>query len=69
MSATAGTVVGPEPDEHAEDLSASQQPLDGPTPEEIQEPVLENLDRAITGVITAVPRAAAAPRRVAVVEP
>jgi stearoyl-CoA desaturase (delta-9 desaturase) len=29
--------------------------LDGPTPEEIQEPVLENLDRAITGVITAVP--------------
>ena len=27
----------------------------GPTPEEIQEPVLENLDRAITGVITAVP--------------
>ncbi len=29
--------------------------LEGPTPEEIQEPVLENLDRAITGVITAVP--------------
>ena len=29
--------------------------LDGPTPEEIQEPLLENLDRAITGVITAVP--------------
>jgi stearoyl-CoA desaturase (delta-9 desaturase) len=29
--------------------------LDGPTPDEIQEPVLENVDRAITGVITAVP--------------
>jgi stearoyl-CoA desaturase (Delta-9 desaturase) len=28
---------------------------EGPTPEEIQVPVMENLDRAITGVITAVP--------------
>jgi stearoyl-CoA desaturase (delta-9 desaturase) len=28
---------------------------DGPTPEEIQEPVLENLDRAVTGLITVVP--------------
>jgi stearoyl-CoA desaturase (Delta-9 desaturase) len=28
---------------------------EGPTPEEIQEPVLENLDRAITGLITALP--------------
>jgi stearoyl-CoA desaturase (delta-9 desaturase) len=28
---------------------------DGPTPAEIQEPVLENLDRAITGFITAAP--------------
>ena len=27
----------------------------GPTPEEIQEPVLENLDRVITGLITTVP--------------
>jgi stearoyl-CoA desaturase (delta-9 desaturase) len=27
----------------------------GPTPEEIQEPVLESLDRAITGLITVVP--------------
>src|SRR5271169_3354851 len=31
--------------------------LEGPTPEEIQEPVLENLDRFITGVITVVPLA------------
>jgi stearoyl-CoA desaturase (Delta-9 desaturase) len=28
---------------------------EGPTPEEIQVPVLENLDRAVTGLITAVP--------------
>jgi stearoyl-CoA desaturase (delta-9 desaturase) len=28
---------------------------DGPTPEEIQVPVLENVDRAITGLITGVP--------------
>ena len=27
----------------------------GPTPEEIQEPVLENLDRAVTGLITVLP--------------
>src|SRR5271168_3215673 len=38
---------GSAPDDHI--------PLDGPTPEEIQEPVLENLDRFITGVITVVP--------------
>jgi stearoyl-CoA desaturase (Delta-9 desaturase) len=31
------------------------QTLPGPAPEEIQVPVMENLDRAITGVITAVP--------------
>src|SRR5277367_2905417 len=28
---------------------------EGPTPDEIQEPVLESLDRAITGLITFVP--------------
>jgi stearoyl-CoA desaturase (delta-9 desaturase) len=33
----------------------SAQTLRGPAPEEIQEPVMEGLDRAITGVITAVP--------------
>jgi len=32
-----------------------EQPEDGPSPEEIQEPVLENVDRAITAVITGVP--------------
>ena len=31
------------------------EPRHGPTPEEIQVPVLENVDRAITGLITAVP--------------
>jgi stearoyl-CoA desaturase (Delta-9 desaturase) len=45
--------------------SAAEEPLEsptfvgpapeGPTPEEIQEPVMENLDRAITGLITFVP--------------
>ena len=33
------------------------QSLAGPTPEEIQEPVLENLDRFVTGLITVVPLA------------
>ena len=28
---------------------------DGPAPEEIQEPILENLDRAVTGLITVLP--------------
>jgi stearoyl-CoA desaturase (delta-9 desaturase) len=32
-------------------------PADGPTPEEIQEPIMESLDRTITGVITVVPPA------------
>jgi stearoyl-CoA desaturase (delta-9 desaturase) len=30
-------------------------PADGPSPQEIQLPVLENVDRAVTGLITAVP--------------
>jgi stearoyl-CoA desaturase (Delta-9 desaturase) len=30
-------------------------PAEGPTPEEIQVPVLESVDRAVTGLITAVP--------------
>ena len=33
----------------------AQQPTEGPTPEEIQVPVLEGLDRAVTAAITAVP--------------
>jgi stearoyl-CoA desaturase (Delta-9 desaturase) len=32
-------------------------PADGPTPEEIQEPIMESLDRTITGMITVVPPA------------
>ncbi len=35
--------------------TASARPPEGPTPEEIQVPVLENVDRAITGLITGVP--------------
>jgi stearoyl-CoA desaturase (delta-9 desaturase) len=36
-------------------VAADSRPAPGPTPEEIQAPVLENVDRAITGVITALP--------------
>ena len=37
-------------------VSDAEQPhAEGPTPEEIQVPVLENVDRAITGLITGVP--------------
>jgi stearoyl-CoA desaturase (Delta-9 desaturase) len=34
---------------------APPRPDDGPSPEEIQLPVLESLDRAVTGLITALP--------------
>ena len=51
MSATAGPIEAPK-------IPAETSPApthEGPTPEEIQEPVLENLDRFITGLITVVP--------------
>jgi stearoyl-CoA desaturase (Delta-9 desaturase) len=69
MSATAGPLAEPrpaaDPDGGFTDAAAGSPatvaepvtaatPL-GPTPEEIQEPVLESLDRAITGLITVVP--------------
>ncbi|HEY2201032.1 MAG TPA: acyl-CoA desaturase [Solirubrobacteraceae bacterium] len=55
MSATAGPVEAPE---IPAGISAGEDTLpEGPAPEEIQEPVLENLDRFITGVITVVPPA------------
>jgi stearoyl-CoA desaturase (delta-9 desaturase) len=49
MSAT----VGPLASTPVEELAPCTR--EGPTPEEIQVPVMENLDRAITGLITAVP--------------
>ncbi len=63
MAAPAGSVAeyrGQLPaEEGLEDAARSRAENDatggGPTPEEIREPVLVNLDRAITGVITAVP--------------
>ncbi|MGA2453456.1 MAG: acyl-CoA desaturase [Solirubrobacteraceae bacterium] len=64
MSATAGPLTEPQPTEdRAGGLppappvapQARAETRDGPAPEEIQEPVLENLDRAITGLITFVP--------------
>jgi stearoyl-CoA desaturase (Delta-9 desaturase) len=68
MSATAGPVAEPQPVEDPDggsraapaSSSATRETRapatrEGPTPEEIQEPILERLDRAITGVITVVP--------------
>ncbi len=60
MNTVAGSVAEPKPTDALEDAldapSADDAPiLDGPSPEEIQEPVMENVDRAITGVITLVP--------------
>jgi stearoyl-CoA desaturase (Delta-9 desaturase) len=60
MNTVAGSVAEPKPTDALEDAldapSADDAPiLDGPSPEEIQEPIMENLDRAITGVITIVP--------------
>ncbi|MGD0452672.1 MAG: acyl-CoA desaturase [Solirubrobacteraceae bacterium] len=60
MSVTAGPLAEPQ---SAEDRDGGLPPAppsppatrEGPAPEEIQEPVLENLDRAITGLITVVP--------------
>jgi stearoyl-CoA desaturase (delta-9 desaturase) len=52
MSTTLDDAIAREPtDPPAPEVGA----LPGPTPEEIQVPVMENLDRFITGVITAVP--------------
>jgi stearoyl-CoA desaturase (delta-9 desaturase) len=52
----AGRLAEPEPvDDRDGEGAAAAGPHEGPTPEEIQEPVLENLDRAITGLITVVP--------------
>jgi stearoyl-CoA desaturase (delta-9 desaturase) len=47
----------PERDEADLQVTGGQAPRrdQGPAPEEIQVPVLENLDRAITGLVTAVP--------------
>ncbi len=47
-------------DPETDETAAAQTPAtaalrEGPAPEEIQEPILENLDRFITGVITVVP--------------
>src|SRR5271165_2060352 len=66
MSATTGPIAGPQPAEPERDARgdrdrdlhaapAATELRDGPIPAEIREPVLENLDRAITGLITGVP--------------
>ncbi|MHB8242399.1 MAG: acyl-CoA desaturase [Solirubrobacteraceae bacterium] len=55
--ATGEILEQPQPLEQptAEPPAASADVREGPSPEEIQVPVLENVDRAITGLITAVP--------------
>ena len=59
MSTVAGPLAEPletEPQDAApQDFAAPRGAHAGPTPAEIKVPVLKNLDRAITGVITAVP--------------
>jgi stearoyl-CoA desaturase (delta-9 desaturase) len=72
MDSTAGPVAEAEPTISVQDapdapVASAQAAIadleqglgcpDGPTPEEIREPVLKNLDRAITGFITAAPAA------------
>jgi stearoyl-CoA desaturase (Delta-9 desaturase) len=56
MSVATDRLADPESaDTDSSELTSSPAGGDGPTPEEIQVPVLENVDRAITGVITVVP--------------
>jgi stearoyl-CoA desaturase (Delta-9 desaturase) len=56
MSVATDRLADPESaDTHPRELAGSPAGGDGPTPEEIQVPVLENADRAITGLITLVP--------------
>ena len=72
MSATVGPIAEPQaaetedadlrnadgaPPVHGPDGGPGGSDGQGPSPEEIQEPVLENLDRFITGLITVVPLA------------
>jgi stearoyl-CoA desaturase (delta-9 desaturase) len=59
VSSTSAAVAEKRPADAALENPAGRPParqlIDGPTPEEIQVPVLENLDRAVTGLITGVP--------------
>jgi stearoyl-CoA desaturase (Delta-9 desaturase) len=59
MSGAARPVAEPqeaEPQNAApQGFQAPHAPAEGPSPEEIQVPLLENLDRAVTGLITVVP--------------
>jgi stearoyl-CoA desaturase (delta-9 desaturase) len=59
MSVAASPVTEPQEAERQDaapqGFLAPQGPDEGPSPEEIQVPVLENLDRAVTGLITGAP--------------
>jgi stearoyl-CoA desaturase (delta-9 desaturase) len=59
MSTVAGPAAGHRDNglapDAADDLELPPVCAEGPTPEEIAEPVLENVNRAVTGFITAVP--------------
>jgi stearoyl-CoA desaturase (delta-9 desaturase) len=55
MSAAQDSAAAPGPAPPRPEVLATARFAPGPTPEEIQVPVLESLDRAVTGLITAVP--------------
>ncbi len=55
MSATTDESVDLHVPPELDGASAASEASDGPTPEEIQLPVMESLDRLATGIITAVP--------------
>ena len=56
MNPAPGTVAEPQPATPQEaSLPTARAAGEGPAPEEIQVPVLENVDRAVTGLITLVP--------------
>src|SRR5438309_10481766 len=59
MSVAAGFVADPQGTERhdatPQGFQEPQGPDEGPSPEEIQVPVLENVDRAVTGLITGAP--------------
>src|SRR5882724_12841854 len=55
MSAAAHERLAARADAPGQDAGAPARSGPGPSPKEIQVPVLESLDRAVTGLITAVP--------------
>jgi stearoyl-CoA desaturase (delta-9 desaturase) len=55
MSVSADKLAEPRPEDPLRDGDAGAPAVEGPTPEEIEAPVMMNLDRVVTALITAVP--------------